>query len=365
MDGSEQPATVWFYDGRNANRWQPRVVDHGDSFMLEGDGWSDGPHLWSSLALMRAADGRVSYTRADAPGWRFGFAGEVPPTLAARLPTKETRYGGWIDRLGLWRAVAIFTPIAAAVVFAVYQAPHWIAPIVPEKWENKLGDQLAGDFGLDKCSTPAGDKALAKLTAAMDPDKAVRSIKVVQMVVPNAYAMPGGRVVIFHGLLEEASGPDEIAGIVGHEIGHVVHRDPLEGLIRELGVGIVLGDFGGRAGSALNTLAQLSYSREAENRADGEAIERLKRAGVSPKATAAFFARMSKDEPESAEGGAAMSFLSTHPISAERKKRFLDAADPKASYRTVLNSAEWEALQNICRDGGPAQREPLDKRGGQ
>ena len=96
---------------------------------------------------------------------------------------------------------------------------------------------------------------------------------------PNAFALPGGRIYVFQGLIERAETVDELAGVLAHEIGHVAHRDGKRSVLQGAGLsflfGMLLGDFvgGGAVIFAAKTILQTSYSREVETAADGYGVE--------------------------------------------------------------------------------------------
>jgi predicted Zn-dependent protease len=165
----------------------------------------------------------------------------------------------------------------------------------------------------------------------------------------NAVALPGGRILIFDGLLKQAQSPDELAGVLAHEIGHVRHRDTMAAMVRQLGLSVVLGGLDGQMGGTLNGLLAMSYSRDAERSADGYSMDALKRADVSPDGVAGFFDRMGGGKKgEAAER--TMSWMASHPVSAERKSAFLKTKIKGHVYRPSLSPAQWQALLRACRD---------------
>lgn len=353
-------AEVWHYDGRNANRWRARLIGDAASFRLVGDGWDSGPYAWDSLDALDLAGRDAVFGLHDESGWRIGFAeGAIPPEIAALLPRKS-RYGGFIDRIGLWKASAALACAAALVLFIGASAPGWIAPLVPQSFEDNLGDAMVGDFGGRICSTPQGDAALAALVARMDPHDKARSIEVANIPMVNAIALPGRRIVIFDGLLQQAKSPDEVAGVLGHELGHVEHRDTMAALLRQLGLTVVLGGMNNSAGANINTLLSLSYGREAEHAADMTAIAKMKAAGVSPLPTADFFRRMTPALPKDGKGKTkdaaesleeveeAMSWFASHPSSASRTALFTNAHDKRRRYQPALTPAQWQAMKGMC-----------------
>jgi len=338
---------LWHYDGVTAVRRSVLLRPAGGGFVLEEpeSGWTGAPAAWSDLTVIGVEGGRSAFGHSGIPGWRMGFAGEAPAAIAAHLP-KGARYGGWIDRLGLWPAAALFTVAAVLVVWGAAEAPGVVAPLIPQSWENRMGDAMVGDFGGRFCHTQAGDAALRALAAQVDPQHEAREIALANIPMVNAVTLPGGRVILFDGLIQQAGSPDEVAGVLGHELGHVRHRDTMTGLVRQLGLSVVLGGAGGNAGSYLNGVLSLSYGREAETAADEVAIQQMRSANISPAGTAAFFERIGGKE-DGAEARA-MTWFSSHPLSADRRRRFAAAVQSGTRYRPALDQAQWQALRSSC-----------------
>jgi len=340
--------SIWHYDGTSGTRHHPRLDWNAETFSLRWEGGASGPHRWGELIPMSGTGGRSVYGLKGNTGWRLGFAGRPPEDFAVHLPM-PARYGRWIDRLGLWRAVALFGVIAAGTVYLAVRAPGWIAPHVPQSWENRLGDSLVGDFGGRICETPASVDAIEKLRNSLGDDVPLRRISIVNVKMVNAIALPGGHVMIFDQLLQEAGSPDELAGVLAHEIGHVRNRDTMTALVRQFGLSLVLGGFGGDLGNTLNGLLALSYSRDAEREADRYAIEALQQANISPLPTAAFFARLGKQAGDE-RLERVTNWMASHPVSAERRTAFEKSAREGHRYEPSLTPAEWQALLNACKD---------------
>jgi Zn-dependent protease with chaperone function len=336
----------WLYDGTNAVRHEVEVARDGAGVTLA---MPDGSVVEVERALLTHVESRSGcevYGRRDLPGWRLGLEAGAD-SLAALMPPKE-RYGGWIDRVGLIPALLVGVLVSAVVLFALDRFPTLAAPLVPRAWEKKFGDTLVGDFGERRCSSPEGDAALAKLAARLTPDPARFTIRVVDVPVVNAAALPGGNIVVFDRLLEEARSPDELAGVLAHEMAHVDERHVTQAMIREFGIGAVLGTVGGTAGSGINMLDSLHYSRGAEMEADTDAVESLRRARISPAGTADFFARLAEDEKKLGGAANGLAYVSTHPLSAERERKFRRSALDRRAYTPALAPDEWRALVAIC-----------------
>lgn len=355
MSAPSEAAPVWHYDGASGLRRAPLLLFAGDGFVLSEDGREEGPFRFDELvAEQDGRDGR-RFGLDGRPGWRIEFREAPPAAIAARLPGRR-RYGRIIDRIGLWPAVAAFALLSALVVYGVTATPALLARMIPRSVETRLGDLMVGDFGGRTCNSEAGDTALAALTARMGVEGDV-DVRVVNIPMVNAVTLPGGHVLLFRGLIDAAETPDEVAGVLGHEVGHVAHRHVLQSLLRQLGLSVVLGGLDGNVGGYTNVLLSASYSRAAESEADGYAIDQLTQARVSPKGAARFFERLSGAEVKAKGAGVVLGYLASHPASSERQKRFADAA--KGSYAPALDADQWRALKTICGDRPRSWREGL------
>lgn len=278
--------------------------------------------------------------------------------------TRRRAAPGQVARAGLWGAGALLS--AWAIVFHLVPAlAAQLAPLVPPERERALGDAVAmqmarllgaaeeeGDDGL--CRGEDGRAALAtmagRLEAAAELPYPVR-VDVLDHGLVNAVALPGGRVMIFRGLIEKAESAEEVAGVLAHELGHVVHRDPTTGALRAAGTAgifsMVLGDVlgVGIAAAAGEAAIEASYRREAEARADEEAIAILAETGLSAEPFAAFFERL---RAEHGDTPALMRYFASHPALAERAERARAASEEDEAGGRVLSEAEWQALRGIC-----------------
>jgi Peptidase family M48 len=283
------------------------------------------------------------------------------PTLAAELVARcagidENRLnGGAIARIVAW-SVAAAASIVAVVLFAIPFAAERLTPLVPRTMERHLGEaaevQLTTVFGDKICKGAAGQAAFAKLVEALRVPAgldATVSSQVLDTPIPNAYALPGGRFFLLSGLLEKARDPDEIAGVLAHELGHLKHRDNVRELIHNGGssflIGLLFGDVTG-AGAALfasRTLVSASYSREAEHDADSFAIEVMHKLGRPTRPMGELMFRVTGKE-----GDKRPSILASHPLSEDRLAR-MRAEDRPPGGPALLSAEEWSALKGICK----------------
>lgn len=341
-DPEDRRAPAWLHDGRSALRHDVTVTIDGDRLAI--DGFDPVP-----LASLRRLDGAgLLYGHKDLPGWRLGFDVEPPAPILWRLPA-AAHYGGLIDRIGLWRAAVVLLALSAVVLVAAIQGFGLLARAIPYSWEQRLGDAISGDFGEYACRAPAGQAALDGLARRLSPSSRPIRVGVVNIPAVNAVALPGGRILIFRGLIDEARSPDEVAGVLAHEIGHVEHRHVLVALLRRFGIGMLIGS-GGTAAEYGQALIDSRYSRAAESEADDYSIEHMRAAGISTAATASLFERLGKEE---AGMPSVLAYMASHPPSAERRRRFDAAAKGLARPQPALDPEQWAAVRAMCGKAKP------------
>jgi Zn-dependent protease with chaperone function len=337
----------WLYDGTTGLR-RPVAISAGEGRLrVELADGSDVAPPPNTLTHVESRGEWEVYGRPDIQGWRLGIPAELARELGALLPGRQ-RYGRWIDRVGLVPAIVVGVAVSALVIVFGSHFPVWAAPYVPASWEKKFGDALVGDFGGKFCKGAEGQAALNKLAAELSPRGPSLNIRVVDIPMVNAAALPGGNIVVFDKLLKEADGPDELAGILGHEIAHIEERHVTQSMIREFGFDLIVTGLGGTAGANADALLAARYSRGSEGEADADAVKMLERANISPGATAGFFQRVAKQESSLGAVGTGLSYLSTHPVSAERERLFRGKVVRGHTYRPALTDAEWQALRSIC-----------------
>jgi beta-barrel assembly-enhancing protease len=153
----------------------------------------------------------------------------------------------------------------------------------------------------------------------------------------NAFAVPGGPIYFYRGLMELAESDDEIASVMGHEITHVVKRHSIKQMQKsqndQLGFALVSVALGGNSGRTVDKvgqvflpLSQLKFSRKDEEQSDELGFRYLTEAGYNPDAMASFFTKMGKKT-----GGGGIEFLQSHPLTNKRVEK---ATQRAAAYRT-------------------------------
>ena len=336
------------HDGSSARAIPVLATPYGERLVVRSDDDIAGVPM-PKLRRGIATPAGLTLHRIDLPDWRL-ILHDVPPS-------------GWAHDL---RRVGRLSPrsqalyIGAAVLLAAVGAAVWtsgnemvvaVAPLVPYRVTEPIGRSLVADMGR-ACMAPAGRAALSRMVAELTPTRGFAEplvVTVVDVPVVNAVAVPGGHVVIFRRLIEEAASPDEVAGVLAHEFGHVDRQHPNQALIREMGVSLLARSLGGNIGGVADLTLLLHGTRAAEAEADGEAIGVLRAARISPAQLAGFFDRQAGKSDE--KGITAVlarlgDYADSHPSDASRAARFRGAA--LANAKPALSPAEWQALRTIC-----------------
>jgi Zn-dependent protease with chaperone function len=355
------PGTVAVYfDGRSSRR---HVVALTLAEQLELDEPDQAKVLWT-YADIRRADSPVGLLRLSCLTAPALARLEVrDPTLAAELTARcprldENRPGGRGAAAIVGWSLAAAASIVAMVMFGVPLAADRLTPLVPQAFERRLGEVADGQikiiFGNKTCNNAAGQAAFTKLVntlrEAAGLDTSVQSA-VLATPVPNAFALPGGRVYLLDGLLAKAQSPDEIAGVLAHEFGHLRHRDGTRNMIYNGGtsflIGLLFGDVTGSGAMifASRTLVTASYSREAEQGADDFSIEMMHKLGRPTKPMGELLFRVTGKQDNG------LSFMAGHPLTEDRLKQMTEASRP-ASGPPLLTTDEWQSLKAICKPSG-------------
>ncbi|HSJ63145.1 MAG TPA: M48 family metallopeptidase [Gemmatimonadaceae bacterium] len=199
--------------------------------------------------------------------------------------------------------------------------------------ERALGEDLAGQVAMrlplvrDSAAAAFVRQLGRGLAARIDSTGRQYEFVLVDSRVVNAFAIPGGFIFINRGIVERASNASELAGVVAHEIGHVVARHSVEALQRERSANTLLGlvylllqrqpsEGEQLAVQVVGGAWMARHSREDEREADRLALRVLTRAGLDPRGLPGFFSTLLAEER--AQSPLVLQWFSTHPLTAER-----------------------------------------------
>lgn len=229
---------------------------------------------------------------------------------------------------------------------------EWAVKKIPVEWEDQVGavayrQMLSGQTVMKDGAAVTAVQEMTRRLTAQAPDNPYKfEVSVVRSDVVNAFALPGGYVVVFTGLMQKAQNAEEVAGVLGHEISHVLERHGMERLIKQLGfaavVTILLGDQRGLAGLAQQLgveLMTLKFSREQETEADLSGLQLLHNANIATDGMIRFFDRLSEQDKNQVE------LFSTHPMSASRAERLKMEAASLPARTPESFTFDWSQVQ--------------------
>jgi Zn-dependent protease with chaperone function len=279
------------------------------------------------------------------------------PRLTRRAPPHGR------GRLAAW-ALAAVAGVALQIGVLVPLLADRLATYVPPAGERALGEATFGQIRealagtglppLPTCENEAGLAALETMLIGLGVERGTEDaikVFVLDHEMVNAFALPGGYVVFFRGLIDAALSPNEVAAVMAHEVGHVENRDPTRHALRSAGsigiLGLLLGDFAGGAVVLFLTeqLISANYAQGAESGADEFAYGALEAAGVSPAALGNMFERL-RDKYGDTEG--IVSHFISHPTLTSRIDLARAAARKGVEYTDILSQDDWAALKAVC-----------------
>lgn len=264
--------------------------------------------------------------------------------------------------LSSWPAVMMSLIGIAALAAALYTfgtraAAEVAVRVLPVQAEDRLGKAIATVLAPEetRCRGPEVTKLqplIDRLARASGSPLRFQVTYVNQSLV-NAFAAPGGYVVVYRGLLDEAESAEEFAGVLAHEMQHVLLRHSARAIAREFSGRALLSlmaiDSSGTpaAAQAGAMLAGLSFQRSDEDEADRAAVALLDRAGVGAAGLARFFRRLQLS-PKVAEPAR---YLSTHPALLDRIATIEKQIRPPAG-PPLMSEAEWKSARRVCAGPG-------------
>jgi Zn-dependent protease with chaperone function len=375
-----------FFDGVTSAR-QTVTIELGET-ALQARGPDDGAALaewpYGGLAAYAAPDDVLRLGRAKSPVLARLEIHDQELAAAFTARAGNVKHFGAVEPRTRVKVVGwSLAAVTSALLVAIFGVPAIVArvtPIVPVRVEQRLGASVdlqvralldngkhtkfeCSDAASPPASRAAFDKLVRKLERAAALPVPVRA-SVVRREEANAIALPGGRVYVFQGLIDKANTPDELAGVIAHEMGHIAHRDGVRAVIQAAGLsflfGMLIGDFsgGGAAVIAMRTVLQSSYSRETEAAADAWGAALIVKLERDPRALGDILMRIAGTPGPTAK------ILLSHPEARERATAIeaiaraanIAPAAPPLSDGTgdapaagLLNATEWAALKRICQ----------------
>lgn len=292
----------------------------------------DLPTRGLELSLDESGD-RVLFSHGNFPGWTVY---SLDPSILDHRSFQQVWLKKRVEELRLEHhgppkhTVRVYIALAAIFLtfFALWAGSNLILSAVvammPDEWERQVGKSAFAEMSQEYKMT--SDSSLTnrlfavteRLKKGLPQDAPKFTFHVADDDLVNAFALPGGNVIVMRGLIEEAT-PDELAGVLAHEMAHVLNKHGMRGLAQVVGPVLIakyMFDGEGAVAALVGVsaaLGQLKYSREAETEADRDAWDILMKANIDPRALASFFRKLRALEPKETSD-----VLSTHPATETR-----------------------------------------------
>ena len=294
-------------------------------------------------------------------------ANELRTLLAAQKKKRSTSRSFILGAVGI-------------LILAIFLVQQALGPLlekgiksIPYDVDQKIGELAIEnmDLGGEELNDPQLRKAMDTLFARLlnSTDDVKIDYTIIENSQANAFALPGGKVVVFSSLLRVADTPEQVAGVLAHEIAHVTERHGVERIAKSLGVvasiQLLLGDATGVLAIAkdLLTLATInSYSRDQEAEADEVGVLRLHEAKIDPSQLADFFQSLQEDSPKAVPAiEESFNWMSTHPNPSDRIEAINNqlSSFSKAEYAPL--EVNWKEIQELLNQPNQEQEKITEK----
>ncbi|MFZ9388102.1 MAG: M48 family metallopeptidase [Chitinophagaceae bacterium] len=205
-----------------------------------------------------------------------------------------------------------------------------LAARVPVKTEQQLGDAVYSAMGLEEQKDSVTSGLLNEFFAAMEVNGPYQiRISVVEDDVVNAFALPGGRIVVYSALLKQIGSYPELAALLSHEYIHIREKHTTKSIFRRLGSRVFLSLLFGKFGTVTSILVdhadnlkQLTYSRSLEKEADMKGLDILMQRQIDPRGFTELFEHLEASSP----GPVMPEFLASHPDIQKRIRNIKEAS---------------------------------------
>jgi beta-barrel assembly-enhancing protease len=329
-------------------------------FLHQGQ-WQTVSYDVVKLAMGGWDSQHCEFTWEDAGAWLLSvpakdasFLQRPPAGLAGKVQALDQRRHKARLRRGCGCAALVgflVAPVVLLALFWVFRAPlgSWTVSFISPQQETQFGDMIFNEMHLNlkEHHGPALEAVQQIGTKLTDGSVYTYKWHVVDDPMVNAFAVPGGHIVVNTGLIKKAKSAEELAGVLAHEVQHIEQRHSLRGVAGNLMWQILIGlvwDSGSTLGGVAGNLGSLSFSRDDESEADAEGIAAMSRAGIDPQGMVKVMRMLATDA-----GGLEISLLQTHPATQERVTRLetLAAQLPAATYTPL--PLDWEKVQQSLK----------------
>jgi predicted Zn-dependent protease len=355
---SNWPGT--YLDGQSAARHPVTVaiLTSGLRFTLE-DGRT---MLWPYEEIKQASGAHAGEHVRFEKGGELGESLTIPDGAflgALEVYAPEARFHapagpGKTVAVALASVVGLVAAVAGVYVWGIPSLAGFAADRVPVSWEDKLGEIVVAQMveESERLDDPVRQAAVERIVETLVPkgsSKYTYRVTLAKNDQVNAFAAPGGHLVIYTGLLSKTRKAEELAGVLAHEIQHVENRHVTRGMLRQAGFQLILTALTGDAGQlgqvlgAAGSLGVLGYQRGDEAEADREGMRLMQAARLDPTGMVGVFEILQEQDTDLP---GVFEYLSSHPATDARLSEMKKLAK-KAHYEPValLPDVDWKAIR--------------------
>ena len=289
-----------------------------------------------------ASNRMLFLNHADQPDWTFFTTDHA--ILKHPVFAKDERMAGsrkrvsrtrWLSRASTFTFLGIIIALGLGLWWAKGPVTHAVAKKIPVEMEEKIGDAAftshTSSLNIIKDEEIVADfrEFYGPLIEAIGSNRYTFEFFILEDSSLNAFALPGGKMAIHTGLILKADSPEEVLGVMAHELAHVQEQHSMRNLVEMVGlyalVSTFFGDVSGVATILVNNapfLLSMKFSRDHEHEADAVGFEYLMRANIDPRGLVSFFEKIKKESEASnlPDMDGALNVLSTHPATDKRIK---------------------------------------------
>lgn len=355
--------TCDYYNGSSALAHNVQVELYGDALSITDPESHEPKEIYFAYSECRYVKlGEQAFVYLDPSYTTYLVLPAQHPCFLQLLSKISAGQTSWFQRLYRNNSVFLFFGFllaAALLLFIGYNTvPPLLIKFIPVQEEIKMGDQIYASVISDQIIDSNATELVNKITEqySMSSQYPIKVTVVADSTV-NAFALPGGHVVVYSGIIASMKNPEELFALLGHEATHVNQRHSLQMLLTNITssylLSLITSDFNSLGTSIISQadfLRQLGYSRKLEAEADWKGQEIMLQNKINPAGMTHLMQDLQSAHSRSDSENDNFSFLRTHPVTIDRiteSKKF--AAQHSGPFPTIPAEQKiaWEELKEL------------------
>ena len=349
-----------YQNGISAQSFECDVTLEGDSIEIYLTSDSTKKINWN-IATIKSCQGNETgllITHGNYPHETLECSGELAKSIFQNWSKNSIsrKTEGFFFTKNKFTVIKLCFVFVAFCLFGYFYVLPWAGEkasgFIPKSLEEEMGEELSNVFTNQYTSIDSASYFVQQFTNELHLDSIYKiEVQVLETEDINAFALPGGKLFIYSGILKKMKTPEELAALLGHEITHVNNRHSLKNICRSLaGTYIISAMFGDVTGISSGVLMQadefkqLDYSRDLETEADLNGLELMVRNKISPKGMKDLLELLQEEGDKMPE---LMKYLSTHPETEARIKRVI--TNPNYQFKFSTNARLKNLFEGIQR----------------